>query len=89
MSTNRKKVIPPIAASSELRTPLLTAFLPLLPPAQPVTPKQAPIRQAIASMKKIQMQNIKRNNDPSNDIAIATTPIQIIKTLKIHKPDFY
>ena len=74
-SGSRKKAVPLTAAPGELCTPLTVATLPpLFPTPQP---------------KKVQMNNAGGNNPGDNNIAVATIPIQTVKTLKIHKPDLY
>lgn len=78
-----------MTAPSELRILLLIAFLLLLPLAQLTTLRQTSIKQAIIPIKEIQMQNAEKDNNLSNNIAVAIISIQTIKTLKIHKPDFY
>lgn len=90
MSASGKRAVPPTAAPGELRTLLPATPLPPLSPAQPATPRQAPIRQATAPMGEVQMQDAGGDDNPSNnDIAVATTPIHTVKTLKIHEPDLY
>ena len=64
-----------MAPPSELRT-LLTADTLLL-------------LSFTSQTKKVQMQKAKDSNFVINDIVVATTPIQTVKTLKIYEPDFY
>ena len=70
-----KKVLPPTAALGELRTPLMAATLPLFPP--------------IPQSNEVWMDDAGSDNLGDNNVAVATTSIQTVKTLKIHKPDFY
>ena len=74
-SSSGKRAVPPTAAPDELRTPLTAATLPLLSP----TPQS----------KKVQMDNVGGDNPGNNNVAVATTSIQTVKTLKIHELDFY
>ena len=74
-SGSGKRAVLPTAAPDELRTSLMAATLPPLLP----TPQS----------KEVWMDDAWGDNPGDNDVAVATTPIQTVKTLKIHKPDFY
>ena len=64
-----------IAASGELYTSLIISTLSLLP--------------FIPQTKEVQMQKAENSNFNTDNIVIVTMPIQIVKTLKIHKFDFF
>ena len=74
-SGSGKKAVPPTATPGELRTPLTVATL----SSPPFTPQS----------KEIQIDDAGSDNPRDNDVAVTTTPIQTVKTLKIHEPDFY
>ena len=72
-SNSGKRAVPLIVVLGELCTPLTVATLPL----PPFTPQS----------KEVQMDDAGGDDLGNNNIAVATTPIQIVKTLKIYEPD--
>ena len=74
-SGSGKRAMLSTAVPSELRTPLIVATL--LPLS--LTPQS----------KEVQINNAGDNNSGDNDVAVAITPIQMVRTLKIHKLDLY
>ena len=77
-SVSKKKSVPSMARPGELHTLLITdILLPLPSTPQPVF------------TKKVQMSNGEDSNPNNDNVAVVTTFIQTIKTLKIHKLNFY
>ena len=74
-SSSEKRTVPPTVASSELRTSLMAATFPSLP----FTPQS----------QEVQMDNAGNDDPGDNNVPVAITPIQMLKTLKIHEPGFY
>ena len=74
-SDSGKRAVFSTAITNELRTPLMAGTLQPLPP----TPQ----------VKEVQIDNAGGDDPGNNNIAVATTLIQMVKILKIHKPDFY
>ena len=74
-SGSRKKVMLLTVVPDELHTPLTAAIL----SSFFFTPQS----------KEVQMDNAGGDNPGNNDVAVTTTPIQMIKTLKIYKPNLY
>ena len=64
-----------MAAPGELRTLLTVGILLLLSPT--------------SQIKEVQIQKTGNNNSDTDNVVVATTSIQTIKTLKIYKLDFY
>ena len=74
-SSSKKKAVSPTAALGELCILLTTGTLLLL--------------LSTFQTKKIQMQEAGNSYSDIDDIAVTTTFIQMVETLKIYKLDFY
>ena len=75
VSGSGKKIVPLIATSDKLHIPLMAATL-SLPPSTPQS-------------KEVQIDNAEDDNFGNNNIAVVTTSMQMVKTLKIYKSNFF